>query len=99
AETSSLNVPSLAETIQLLLGADDLPLNVQVEPEATMRSLLQAGAFDVGLTEATVAGGDPHLLLYPLSASEAATKGPRATNFSFYLNPRPGAGPVPASPA
>ena len=88
AETSSLNLPRLAETIQLLLGADDLPLNVQVEPEGTMRSLLQAGAFDVALTEATVAGGDPHLLLYPLSTSEAATKGPRATNFSFYRNQR-----------
>ena len=42
----------------------------------------------MALTEATVAGGDPHLLLYPLSTSEAATKGPRATNFSFYRNPR-----------
>src|SRR5262249_54244195 len=88
AETSSLNLPRLAETIQLLLGADDLPLNVQVEPEATMRSLLQAGAFDVALTEGTVAGGDPHLLLYPLSTSEAATKGPRAANFSFFRNQR-----------
>ena len=88
AEASSLNVSKVAETIQLLLGADDLPLNIQVEPEATMRSLLQAGAFDVALTEATVAGGDPHLLLYPLSTSEAATKGPRAMNFSFYRNQR-----------
>ena len=40
----------------------------------------------MALTEATVVGGDPHLLLYPLSASEAATKGPRAMNFSFYRN-------------
>jgi peptide/nickel transport system substrate-binding protein len=88
AETSPLSLPKVAETIQLLLGADDLPLNIQVEPEGTMRSLLQAGAFDVALAEATVAGGDPHLLLYPLSTSEAATKGPRATNFSFYRNQR-----------
>jgi peptide/nickel transport system substrate-binding protein len=88
AETTPLNLPKLAETIQLLLGSDDLPLNIQVEPEATMRPLLQSGAFDLALTEATVAGGDPHLLLYPLSTSEAATKGPRAMNFSFYRNPR-----------
>jgi ABC-type transport system substrate-binding protein len=88
AETSPLNLPRLAETIQLLLGSDDLPLNIQVEPEGTMRSLLQAGAFDMALTEATVAGGDPHLLLYPLSTSEAATKGPHAMNFSSYRNPR-----------
>jgi peptide/nickel transport system substrate-binding protein len=88
AETAPLNLLKLAETIQLLLGSDDLPLNIQAEPEATARSLMQAGAFDMALTEATVAGGDPHLLLYPLSASEAATKGPRAVNFSFYRNQR-----------
>ena len=58
------------------------------EPEATARSLMQAGAFDMALAEATVAGGDPHLLLYPLSTSEAATKGARAQNFSFYRNQR-----------
>jgi len=88
AETAPLNLPKLAETIQLLLDADELPLNIQVEQEATARSLLQAGAYDMALTEATVAGGDPHLLLYPLSTSEAATKGPRAMNFSFYRNQR-----------
>jgi len=88
AETAPLNLPKLAETVQLLLGSDDLPLNIQAEPDATARSLLQAGAFDIALVEATVAGGDPHLLLYPLSTSEAAAKGPRATNFSFYRNQR-----------
>jgi peptide/nickel transport system substrate-binding protein len=88
ADTTPVNLPKLAETIQLLLGSDDLPLNIQVEPESTARSLLQAGAYDIALTEATVAGGDPHLLLYPLSTSEAATKGPRAMNFSFYRNAR-----------
>ena len=88
AETTPLNLPKLAETIQLLLGSDELTLNVQVEPEATVRTLLQTGAYDVAIAEATVAGGDPHLLLYPLSTSESATKGPRALNFSFYRNPR-----------
>jgi peptide/nickel transport system substrate-binding protein len=88
SETAPLNRPKLAETIQILLGADDLSLNVQPEPEPTVRTLLQAGAFDFALTEATVVGGDPHLLLYPLSTSESATKGPRALNFSFYRNPR-----------
>jgi ABC-type transport system substrate-binding protein len=88
SETAPLNLPKLAEAIQILLGADDLFLNVQPEPEPTVRTLLQAGAFDFALTEATVVGGDPHLLLYPLSTSEAATKGPRALNFSFYRNPR-----------
>ena len=42
----------------------------------------------MALVEATVAGGDPHLFLFPLSTSEAASKGPRALNYSFYRNPR-----------
>jgi peptide/nickel transport system substrate-binding protein len=88
AETAPINLPKLAETIQLLLSADDLFLNVQAQPEAAVRTLLQAGAFDLALAEATVTGGDPHLLLYPLSTSEAATKGPRAQNFSFHRNSR-----------
>jgi peptide/nickel transport system substrate-binding protein len=87
-ETAPLNLPKLAETIQLLLSSDELFLNVQPEPEATIRTLLQAGAYDLALVEATVVGGDPHLLLYPLSTSEGATKGPRALNFSYYRNPR-----------
>ena len=44
AETTPLNLRKVAETIQLLLGSDDLPLNIQVEPEGTMRALLQSGA-------------------------------------------------------
>jgi hypothetical protein len=31
---------------------------VQAEPEPAVRTLLQAGAFDFALTEATVVGGD-----------------------------------------
>jgi len=88
AETTPLNMPKLAEALHLLLASDDLMLTVRAEPEAAVRTLLQAGAYDVALAEATVAGGDPHLLLYPLSTSEAATKGPRALNFSFYRNAR-----------
>src|SRR2546426_4202357 len=87
-QTAPLNLPKLAETIQLLLGSDSMPLNVQPEPEPAVRTLLQAGAYDMALAEATVAGGDPHLLLFPLSTSEGATKGPRAMHFSFYRNPR-----------
>src|SRR3989454_4519611 len=87
-QTAPLNVPKLAEAIQLLLGSDGMPLSVQLEPEPAVRTLLQAGAYDMALAEATVAGGDPHLLLFPLSTSEGATKGPRAMHFSFYRNPR-----------
>ena len=42
----------------------------------------------MAIVEASVAGGDPHLLLYPLSTSEGASRGPKALNFSFYRNPR-----------
>src|SRR4030095_7522632 len=44
SETAPLNLPKLAEAIQILLGADDLFLSVQPEPEPTARTLLQAGA-------------------------------------------------------
>jgi peptide/nickel transport system substrate-binding protein len=40
------------------------------------------------LGEATVGGGDPHLLLYPLSTSEGTSRSPQVLNFSFYRNPR-----------
>src|SRR3989475_112134 len=36
---------------------------------------------------APVTAGDPHLLLFPLSTTEVASKGPRTLNFSFYRNP------------
>ncbi|MBI4627452.1 MAG: hypothetical protein HY729_01975 [Candidatus Rokubacteria bacterium] len=88
AEDKPVNRPQLAEAIQIQLGSDGMALTVQVEPEPTVRTLLQAGAFDVALVEAAVTGGDPHLFLFPLSTSEAATKGPRALNFSFYRNAR-----------
>jgi ABC-type transport system substrate-binding protein len=42
----------------------------------------------MALAEATVVGGDPHLLLFPLSTSEGVKPGARVRNFSFYRNPR-----------
>jgi ABC-type transport system substrate-binding protein len=42
----------------------------------------------MALLEARAEAGDPHFLLYPLSASEGAVKGAAASNFSFYRNPR-----------
>ena len=88
ADEKPLNLPRLAEAIQILLGSDEMALRLQVEPEPTVRTLLGGGAFDLALVEAVVVGGDPHLFLFPLSTSEAAVKGPRALNYSFYRNPR-----------
>jgi peptide/nickel transport system substrate-binding protein len=88
AETAPVNLPKLGEAIQLLLGSDGIAVVLQVEPGAAVRTVLQAGAYDMVVMEATVGGGDPHLFLFPLSTSEGATKGPAAANFSYYRNPR-----------
>ena len=58
--------------------------------EATDAALvaMRSGAHDLALAEARAEAGDPHLLLYPLSTSEGAARGPTATNFSFYRNAR-----------
>jgi ABC-type transport system substrate-binding protein len=71
-----------------MLGADDIPVRVKTQPGDAVQAALQSGAHEIALAEAMVVGGDPHLLLFPLSTSEAARPGPRARNFSFYSNPR-----------
>jgi len=83
-----LNVARVAEAIQIMLGAADIPIEVRIEPSEAARGALQAGEHDITLMEGAVTGGDPHLLLFPLSTSEGANKGPRALNLSFYRNPR-----------
>ena len=85
---AGLNVSKLAESIALTLGAADIPITVRAEAGAAPRPALQAGDYDILLTEAAVTGGDPHLFLFPLSTSEGVAKGPRSQNFSFYRNPR-----------
>jgi peptide/nickel transport system substrate-binding protein len=88
AHDSGVDLKKLAEAMQLMLGAADIPVIVRLESPTTARAALQSGDYDMALTETQVAGGDPHLLLFPLSTSETATRGPRALNFSFYRNPR-----------
>jgi peptide/nickel transport system substrate-binding protein len=87
-ETAPVNIPRLAATLEAALGAADIPVVVRTEPADKVRAALQAGDHEMALVETTVAGGDPHLFLFPLSTSEAASKGPRALNYSFYRNPR-----------
>src|SRR5437667_12441 len=58
-------------------------LAFQTEKEPFSRQPLRQA-----VAAATVLGGDPHLLLFPLSTSEGGTKGPRSLNFSFSRNPR-----------
>jgi peptide/nickel transport system substrate-binding protein len=87
-ETTPLNVPKLAGTLEAALGAADIPVQVKTAGVDAVRAALQAGDHEMALVEATVVGGDPHLFLFPLSTSEGASKGPRALNYSFYRNPR-----------
>jgi ABC-type transport system substrate-binding protein len=87
-ETTPVDLPRLAAALGSALGAADIPVQVQVEPAEKVRAALQSGEHEMALAEAMVVGGDPHLLLFPLSTSEGAAKGPRALNYSFYRNPR-----------
>jgi peptide/nickel transport system substrate-binding protein len=88
SDVVGLNVAKLADAISLMLGAADIPVRVQAQPGDAVHSALQAGAHEIALAEATVTGGDPHLLLFPLSTSEGTKPGARVRNFSFYQNPR-----------
>jgi ABC-type transport system substrate-binding protein len=88
SDASAVDVPKLAAAIGLMLGAADIPVRVQLEPAEAIRTAHQTGAHELALAEASVTGGDPHLLLFPLSTSEGARPGARALNFSFYRNPR-----------
>ncbi|HEU5320369.1 MAG TPA: hypothetical protein VFX28_06185, partial [Methylomirabilota bacterium] len=88
SETAPVNVTRLAETLQQMLGASDIPVLLRLEPADVVRAALQGGEHEMALVEAPVTGGDPHLLLFPLSTSEGAIRGAKALNYSFYRNPR-----------
>jgi peptide/nickel transport system substrate-binding protein len=81
-------VARVAETIREALGAASITVNVRAEATDAALAAMQSGANDLALAEARAEAGDPHLLLYPLSTSEGAVRGPTATNFSFYRNSR-----------
>ena len=87
-ETTPVDMPRLAEVVQTLLAGAGMSVVPRLEPPDAARAALQAGEHDLAIVEASAVGGDPHLLLYPLSTSEGAQRGPRVRNFSFYRNPR-----------
>jgi peptide/nickel transport system substrate-binding protein len=82
------NLPKFAEAIRAMLQAVDVGIQLRVEPPDAARAATQAGEHELVLAEALIAGGDPHLFLYPLSTSEGVGRGVRASNFSFYRSPR-----------
>jgi peptide/nickel transport system substrate-binding protein len=84
----SIDRLKLATAIGTSLRAAGLTVTVRQEPWDAVRSLVQAGEHQLVLAEGKVEAGDPHFLLYPLSASEGAVKGSTAVNYSFYRNTR-----------
>src|SRR3972149_914669 len=58
----------LAEALRISLSAAGISLQVRTENPQLAAQISQAGDHEMLLTEAQVMGGDPHLLLYPLSA-------------------------------
>jgi peptide/nickel transport system substrate-binding protein len=83
-----VNRAKLGEALQLMLQAAEIGVQLRVESADVARAASQSGAHDLVLGEALVAGGDPHFLLYPLSTTEGAEKGARASNLSFHRSPR-----------
>jgi peptide/nickel transport system substrate-binding protein len=86
--SDGLNTTQVAASIVAGLSAVKVPVVARLEPAERMRALTRAGDYQLALLEASVDGGDPHFLLYPLSTSEGAVRGPGALNVSFYRNPR-----------
>ncbi|HSE92849.1 MAG TPA: ABC transporter substrate-binding protein [Methylomirabilota bacterium] len=87
-ESGSVDLKAVAEALQRTLQESDVPVTLRVEAEPAAAEARRAGDHDMAIAEASVAGGDPHLFLYPLSTSEGASKGAQTLNFSFYRNPR-----------
>ena len=81
-------VGRVAEAIRGMLGAASITVNVKALATEAALKAMQGGLPDLSLAEAQADGGDPHMLLYPLSTAEGAVRGPTATNFSFYRNAR-----------
>jgi len=78
----------VAEAIRASLGAGGFAVSIHPGPAEAALVRAQSGDFQMALEEAYAAGGDPHFLLYPLSATEGATKGSGAVNLSFYRDSR-----------
>jgi len=83
-----VDMARVAEAVRASLNAADLTVTVKAEPAEVASPLVRAGEHALTLLEARVEAGDPHFLLYALSSSEGAVKGPEASNFSFYRNAR-----------
>jgi len=78
-----LDIQRVAEVLVAALGAIDIPVQLRGEPAAGARPGLPSGDSTMVLAEAAVLGGDPHLLLYPLSTSEGRKRAPKPETYSL----------------
>lgn len=81
-----LDQARLAEAVRASLATVGISVPIQAEAPDAALQLARTGQHQMALLEARVEAGDPHFLLYPLSSSEGASKGPGALNMSFYRN-------------
>lgn len=78
-----LDLSRVAESIVAALAAVDIPVQLRSEPVDASRPKLPSGESTMVLAESAVLGGDPHLLLYPLSTSEGRKRAPRPETYSL----------------
>jgi peptide/nickel transport system substrate-binding protein len=76
----------IAEALRLSLAVAGLTVKVRSEPPAAYEPALRNGEGELALTEVALPLDDPHYLLRPLVASDAAPRA-GATNVAFYRNP------------
>jgi peptide/nickel transport system substrate-binding protein len=76
----------LAEALRASLAAAGFRPRVRIEPADAAAAALRRGESDLGVIETRLEVDDPHILLRPLLASDAATPG-SATNVAFLRSP------------
>ncbi len=86
--SGALDYGRLADAIHLALDRARIAVSIRTEPPLVVSQITQNGDHELAVAEARAEAGDPHFLLYPLSTSEGAVRGERASNLSFYRNPR-----------
>ncbi|MBI2528049.1 MAG: hypothetical protein HYV93_18950 [Candidatus Rokubacteria bacterium] len=83
-----IDAARLVEAVQGALGRAAIGVTAPPEPPEVALRMARSGEHQMVLVEVLAEGGDPHLLLYPLSTSEGATKGAAALNLSFFRDRR-----------
>jgi peptide/nickel transport system substrate-binding protein len=78
--TGLLDLRQVADTLAAALSAVDIPVQVRESPNGVRA---QSSDSDMVLAEAVVLGGDPHLLLYPLSTAEGRKRMPSPETYSL----------------